>query len=95
MSKSVGMAVRLTRENAEHVAFFNNGVVLAPEDDTPTVFFFPYDCDGVCSFIPEDEFLQRYRGDVSLREDYFIDVYEATQIPENPVPYHFRYLVHS
>lgn len=95
MSKPVGMAVKLTKKNLDKVAFYNNGFVLVPEDDTPTVFFFPFDPDGTCKFMPEDEFLRKFRGDVFLREDYFIDVYEATELPDNPVHYFLRHHVHS
>lgn len=94
MSKPVGIAVMLTMENAEKVAFYNNGVVLTP-DERPTVFFIPYDPDDLSRFVLEDEFLKRYRGMEALREDYFIDVYKTQDFPDSPVPYHYRHHVHS
>jgi hypothetical protein len=75
VTKSVGMAIRITENNREQIAVVNRGVVPRIEEVT-TYFFFPYNYNTHCHILSEAEFLRTYEFANDENLNYFVDVNE-------------------
>lgn len=60
MSRNVGAAIKITKDNHEKLTVLNGGV--APEmEDVTTYFLYPYNPDAHCRVLPADVFFENYR----------------------------------
>ena len=75
MSKSVGMAIRITPENIEKISIVNAGLV--PEvEEGPTYFIFPYDYNAHVTILPEYAFRENFAFANTEDPTCFVDIDE-------------------
>ena len=78
MSKnSIGMAVRITKDNHQKLSIVNGGVVprISENPNEELVYFyFPYHYDSSCEILLKSEFDKRFEFGNTERTDQFVDV---------------------
>lgn len=73
--KSIGMAIKITKDNCEKIAVVNGGIVPKIEE-VITYFYFPYDYDSSCQILSEEVFKDNYRFNNLENDKFFVDVDE-------------------
>ncbi len=76
MSKSIGMAIRITKDTRKKISVVNGGVVPGVEDEL-SYFVFPYDYDHHTFILPAYVFFESYRFANQERDDSFVDIDEV------------------
>lgn len=78
MSNVVGMAIRITSENAASIAVVNAGVVPDTERSlhNDEYFVFPYDPDAHCTILPGYAFRENFEFTSPRSETHFVEIRE-------------------
>ena len=75
MTRSVGMAILITRDNQEMISVVNGGLEPKVEEER-TYFYFPYSSVEHSSILTEEKFFEKYRFASTQETICFVNVDE-------------------